>query len=131
VRVIAEEWNIGICLEEKTQTLAWQVGSPPWQCPYSWYAKGLQVPGQGIHYKIGSSTLFIWLSPLWILALSKIKKKCPKETKILLMFLTSNTTWCYCDISPKTIFKTVLAMALLSHEVLSFTRKYFEGAACA
>jgi hypothetical protein len=33
VRLTAEEYNMGICLEVKTQILAWQVDSPPWQCP--------------------------------------------------------------------------------------------------
>jgi hypothetical protein len=33
----------GICWEEKTQTLAWQVDSPPWQCPCAWCIKSLRV----------------------------------------------------------------------------------------
>jgi hypothetical protein len=45
VRLVAEELNMGICLEEKIQTLAWQVESPPWQRPCAWCIKSVRVPG--------------------------------------------------------------------------------------
>jgi hypothetical protein len=44
---------------EKTQTPAWQVDSPPWQCLCTWCIKSSGVPGYEIHYKNGSSTSFI------------------------------------------------------------------------
>jgi hypothetical protein len=35
----------GICSEEKTWTLTWQVDFPPWQCPCAWCIKISWVPG--------------------------------------------------------------------------------------
>jgi hypothetical protein len=36
---------MGICLVEKTQTLAWQLDSPPWQYLCAWCVKISRVPG--------------------------------------------------------------------------------------
>jgi hypothetical protein len=108
----------------KDPTLAWQVDSPPWQCPCAWCVKSLQVPGQEIGYKNGPSTSFIWLSPLRFLALSKIKK-CRKGTKICWH------SWhpMHCDIiarySGKRFSRLFPAVAPLFHKVHSFIRRVF------
>jgi hypothetical protein len=39
VRLIAEKLNMGICSQERTQTLAWLMDSQPWQCPCAWCVK--------------------------------------------------------------------------------------------
>jgi hypothetical protein len=126
VRLTAEELNTGLCSEEGTRTLDWQVDSPLRQCPCAWYIKSSHFPGKGIHYKNGPSTSFTWLSPLQFLAFSKIKK-CPEGIKIC--WHSWHPT--ECDVTakyPGTRFSRPFpAVAPLSHKVHSFTRRVFRG----
>jgi hypothetical protein len=74
--------------------------------PCSWCVKISLVAGQEIHYKSGLSTLFAWLSPLRVLARSKIKNM-PWRDRDLPSSETSNATWHrYCAVFRKTVCKT-------------------------
>lgn len=46
----------------------------------TWCIRSSKVPGKEIHDKNGTSTLFTRLSPLWILAIFKIKKFLDKQS---------------------------------------------------
>jgi hypothetical protein len=94
-------------LEEKTQTVAWQVDSPR-QRPC---VKSSRVPYYETHYKNRPSILFTWLSPMQFLALSKIKK-CLERTKICWHSAQHDVTVRY---SVKRYGRLFLAVAPLSH----------------
>jgi hypothetical protein len=100
--------------------------SPMWHCPVhnvmsSW------VSGPETHYNNGSSPLVTWLSPLQVLALSKIKKS-PEGTKICWHSWHPSQRDKVTDrYSRKLLWRLFPAMALSSQQSAELQKEYLEG----
>jgi hypothetical protein len=99
----------GISLEEETRILAWQVDSPPCQCPCAQYVKSSRVPGEETHNKNGPSTELTWLGPyeLWLFPKSKKKKNVLKGLRCADIPDIQRSVTTLCQVFRKTMFKSV------------------------